>query len=77
MRIKVNVVPEPPPRRRRDIRYPERGGTVVVEGSFGDIDVECGVCGSPLVRTAHEWQLGNEILACTRCSAYNELSRRK
>lgn len=77
MRVEVAVIPEPAPRRRRDVRYPRRAGTVVIEGSWGHIDLECGVCRAQLVRTAHEWQLGDVILACTRCSAYNELTRRR
>ncbi len=77
MRIEINVVPEPVPRRRRDVRYPPGAGTVVVEGSWGDVNLDCGVCGAQLVRTAHAFELRNEILACARCSAYNEVNARK
>jgi hypothetical protein len=69
-RIRLRVIPEPEPNSRSIIRYTGEG-TVAMRGS-GDIVMECGNCGSPLIDGVPMKTLINIVFICSNCGAYNE-----
>jgi uncharacterized Zn finger protein len=69
-RIRTRVIPEPEANTRSVLIY-EGEGTVVMKGP-GNVIMECGNCGVPLVEGVAVNQLQNLVFRCPNCGEYNE-----
>ncbi len=68
--VRMAVIPEPAPGTRSVLVY-EGPGTVAMR-SQGNVTMECGKCGSPLlvgIKTSHVVEL---VFKCSKCGAFNE-----
>ena len=68
MRMKLNIVPEPPEKTRTVI---ESKVTPAFKGE-GDIDYICGNCGVVLAEKIRQGQIRNIVIHCPKCGQYNE-----
>ena len=68
--IKLMVVPEPEPNTRSVLLYTGEG-TVAMRGP-GNVVMECGNCGVPLIEGVPVGSLQNLVFHCQSCGAFNE-----
>jgi hypothetical protein len=68
--IKLMVIPEPEPDTRSVFMY-VGDGTVAMKGP-GNVVMECGKCGAPLVEGVPVSQIRNIVFFCQSCGAHNE-----
>ena len=69
-RIKLMVIPEPEPGTRSVIVYTGEG-TVVMTGP-GNVVMECGNCGAPLLKGVKVSTIQNLVFRCPSCGQFNE-----
>jgi len=69
-RLRLAVIPEPEPGTRSVLIYTGEG-TVIMNGP-GNLVMECGNCGVPLVKGVKTNQLRNLVFKCPNCGAFNE-----
>ena len=69
-RIRLMVIPEPEPNTRSVLIY-TGDGTVMIQGA-GNITMECGQCGVPLIQGVNVSQVQSMVLKCPNCGAFNE-----
>lgn len=69
-RIRLAVIPEPEPNTRSVLIYTGEG-TVVMRGP-GNVTMECGNCGAPIIVGVKTSQLQNLVFKCPNCGAFNE-----
>jgi len=68
--LKLMVIPEPEPNTRMVFVF-EGPGTVVMKGD-GNVIMECGNCGVPLVDGVPVGNLQGIVFRCPNCGAFNE-----
>ena len=68
--LKLMVIPEPEPNTRSVLVY-TGPGTVVMSGE-GNVTMECGNCGAPLIVGVPVGNLQNLVFRCNKCGAFNE-----
>ena len=68
--IKLMVIPEPEPNTRSVLIYTGEG-TVVMRGP-GNVVMECGNCGVPLIEGLGVAQLQSLVFKCPSCGQFNE-----
>jgi len=69
-KIRMHVIPEPEPDTRSVLVYTGEG-TVVMRGS-GNVTMECGNCGVPLLVGVKVAQFRDLVFRCPNCDQYNE-----
>ena len=69
-RIRMMVIPEPEPNTRSVLVY-TGAGTVLMRGP-GNVVMECGNCGAPLIVGMPVATLQSVVLRCASCGAYND-----
>ncbi len=70
--ILLKVIPEPSSNARTVFAY-HGTGTVAMSGEDPLApDICCGWCGAPLARSLPRQQLGNRVLQCNGCGAFND-----
>jgi predicted RNA-binding Zn-ribbon protein involved in translation (DUF1610 family) len=69
-RLQLMVIPEPEPNTRMVFVF-EGEGTVVMSGP-GNVVMECGNCGVPLVDGVAVGNLLSIVFKCPSCGAFNE-----
>jgi len=68
--IQLMVIPEPEPNTRSVFIYTGEG-TAVMRGP-GNVVMECGNCGVPLVDGVSVANVQNIVFKCPNCGAFNE-----
>lgn len=68
--VRMAVIPKPEPNTRTVINYTGEG-TVAMRGS-GQVVLECGNCGEPIVDGLAMTQVRNLVFKCNNCGEYNE-----
>lgn len=68
--IKLMVIPEPDPDTRTIFVYTGEG-TVVMRGT-GNVVMECGNCGVPLVDGIPVSQIRSIVFKCPNCGQFND-----
>jgi predicted RNA-binding Zn-ribbon protein involved in translation (DUF1610 family) len=68
--LRLAVIDEPEPGTRAVINFVGEG-TVVMRGA-GNVVMECGACGVPLIVGVKTAQIQNVVFKCPNCGAYNE-----
>jgi uncharacterized Zn finger protein len=69
-RIRLMVIPEPEQGTRSVLVYTGEG-TVVMRGP-GNVVMECGNCGVPLLEGVKVAQIQNLVFRCPSCGSFNE-----
>jgi predicted RNA-binding Zn-ribbon protein involved in translation (DUF1610 family) len=68
--IRMRVIPEPEEGTRTVLKYVGEG-TVIMSGP-GNVIMECGNCGVPLIEGLSVAQIQNLVFPCPSCGAFNE-----
>jgi len=68
--LRMMVIPEPKPNTRSVLVYMGEG-TIAMRGD-GNVVMECGNCGAPLVDGVPTGNIQNIVLKCPQCEAFNE-----
>jgi uncharacterized Zn finger protein len=66
---KAKIIPEPTPGTRQVIDQK----SLPVAVSSGDVNVQCGSCGSVLIQGLVGAEFGDIVIKCPRCGAFNEM----
>lgn len=69
-RLRMMVIPEPEPNTRSVLIFTGEG-TVVMKGS-GNVIMECGNCGVPLIDGVAVGNIQNLVFRCPNCGEFNE-----
>ncbi len=69
---RLQVISKPKQGTKTILKIDSKDTSIIFKGK-GDLDLQCGKCGTVLVKGIKQGQLRRLVLYCNQCSSYNEI----